>query len=601
MNVTDERLDPNRLPGSFMADSDHGTKAALDEAGRDQLRLPLDPAAAGGGTVVGRPHPPAGAAQASPASEAGTGPAPLAWWQSGVIYQIYPRSFTDSNGDGVGDLRGILDHLDYLNDGTDGSLGVTAIWLSPFYRSPMADFGYDIADYTDVDPIFGTLRDFDNLLAAAHQRGIKVIVDWVTNHTSDQHSWFVESASSRDSPRRNWYVWRDPAPDGGPPNNWESAFAAVGPAWTFHEPTGQYYLHSFTPHQPDLNWDNPEVEAAMHDVLRFWLNRGVDGFRIDVIYKIAKDPELRDNEPGRRHDEDWPTIHERLRGIRRVIDEYDDRMIAGEVYLLDLHRVVEYINTGDQLHLAHNFVFFHLPWRAAAFRASVEEFVSLASAAAWPAWFLENHDHSRIATRYAGGPGTGERRARVAALMICALRGIPFIYYGQELGLPDADIPPDRIVDVDGRDPERAPMPWQRPSQAGPGAGFTTGKPWLPVVADAERLCVEAQQDDPASTLTFMRRLLRLRQRDPALQSGTQRVVDAAADVFCFERQLGDQRFLIALNFTSLSLPLGLRENIPGPAEVILSTSPRRDLGAVQLREVVLEPDEGLIFRVPAG
>ena len=553
MNVTDERLDPDRLPGSFMADSGYG------------------------------------------------GPEPLAWWQSGVIYQIYPRSFTDSNGDGVGDLRGILDHLDYLNDGTDDSLGVTAIWLSPFYRSPMADFGYDIADYTDVDPIFGTLRDFDNLLTAAHQRGIKVIVDWVTNHTSDQHSWFVESASSRDSPRRNWYVWRDPAPDGGPPNNWQSAFAAVGPAWTFHQPTGQYYLHSFTPHQPDLNWDNPEVEAAMHDVLRFWLNRGVDGFRIDVIYKIAKDPELRDNEPGRRHDEDWPTIHERLRGIRRVIDEYDNRMIAGEVYLLDLHRVVEYINTGDQLHLAHNFVFFHLPWRAGAFRASVEEFVSLASAAAWPAWFLENHDHSRIATRYAGAPGTGERRARVAALMICALRGIPFIYYGQELGLPDADIPPDRIVDVDGRDPERAPMPWQRPSQAGPGAGFTTGKPWLPVVADAERLCVEAQQDDPALTLTFMRRLLRLRQRDPALQSGTQRVVDAAPDAFCFERQLGDQRFLIALNFTSLSLPLGLRENLPGPAEVILSTSPGRDLGAVQLRELVLEPDEGLILRVPAG
>ena len=270
---------------------------------------------------------------------------PLTWWQSGVIYQIYPRSFADANGDGVGDLRGILDHLDYLNDGTDDSLGVAAIWLSPFYRSPMADFGYDISDYTDVDPVFGTLADFDDLLADVHRHGIKLIVDWVPNHTSDQHPWFVESARSLDNAKRDWYVWRDPAPDGGPPNNWRSAFPAVGSAWTFDKTTAQYYLHSFTPHQPDLNWDNPEVEAAMHDVLRFWLDRGVDGFRIDVIYKIAKDPELRDNEPGLQHDEDWPTIHDRLRRIRAVIEKYDDRMIVGEVYLLDLKKLVEYINT----------------------------------------------------------------------------------------------------------------------------------------------------------------------------------------------------------------------------------------------------------------
>ena len=213
-----------------------------------------------------------------------------------MIYQIYPRSFADANGDGVGDLRGIIEHLDYLNDRTDTSLGVTAIWLSPFYRSPMADFGYDISDYTDVDPLFGTLQDFDALLKDAHHRSLKVIADCVPNHTSDQHPWFIESASGRDSAKRDWYVWRDPAPGGGPPNNWPSAFAAVGPAWTFHKPTGQYYLHSFVPQQPDLNWDNPEVEAAMHDVLRFWLSRGVDGFRIDAIYRIAKDPEL----PGQR-------------------------------------------------------------------------------------------------------------------------------------------------------------------------------------------------------------------------------------------------------------------------------------------------------------
>ena len=523
---------------------------------------------------------------------------PVAWWQSGVIYQIYPRSFADANGDGVGDLPGIREHLDYLNDGTDDSLGVTAIWLSPFYRSPMADFGYDIADYTDVDPIFGTLADFDALLEGAHRRGIKVIIDWVPNHTSDQHPWFIESASRRTSAKRNWYVWRDPAPGGGPPNNWRSAFAAVGPAWTFHEPTGQYYLHSFTPHQPDLNWDNPEVEAAMHDVLRFWLNRGADGFRIDVIYKIAKDPELRDNEPGLRHDEDWPTIHGRLRKIRAVIDEYAGRIIAGEVYLLDLRRVVEYINTGDELHLAHNFVFFHLPWQAAAVRASVQEFTDLAERAAWPAWFLENHDHSRVPTRYASEPGSGPRRARVAAMLICTLRGTPFLYYGQELGLPDAEIPPDRVVDVDGRDPERSPMPWQRPSVAGPGAGFTTAEPWLPLVADAEHLCVESQQHDPASTLAFVRALVRLRAREPTLQAGTQRLVGTAPDVFCFERQL-DQRLLIALNYSSRSVPFGLRDDTGGDAVLELSTDPGRDLGPTDTQVLVLGPDEGVILRLP--
>ncbi|MBV9383590.1 MAG: DUF3459 domain-containing protein [Streptosporangiaceae bacterium] len=529
-----------------------------------------------------------------------------AWWQRGVIYQIYPRSFADANGDGVGDLRGIVDHLDYLNDGTGrpppagGALGVDAIWLSPFYRSPMADFGYDISDYTDVDPVFGTLGDFDDLLEGAHSRGIKVVVDWVPNHTSDRHPWFTESASSRDSPKRGWYVWRDPAPGGGPPNNWRSSFAAVGPAWTFHEPTGQYYLHSFTPQQPDLNWDNPEVETAMHEVLRFWLDRGVDGFRIDVVYKIAKDPELGDNEPGLEHDVHWPTIHDRLRKIRSVIDEYDDRMIVGEVYLLDLPRVVEYINSGDELNLAHNFVFVHLPWHAAAFRASVAEFTELAETSAWPAWFLENHDHSRVATRYAGEPGSGPRRARLAAMLVCTLRGTPFLYYGQELGLPDARIPPDRVVDVAGRDPERAPMPWLRPSHAGPGAGFSTAGPWLPVVTDAERLCVEAQQQDPASALAFVRELLRLRSGERALQSGSQRPVDAAADVFCFERRL-DQRFLIALNFSSASVPAGLGDDPDGAAVLELSTDPGRARGPVDPRSLVLGPDEGVILRFPAG
>jgi alpha-glucosidase len=534
---------------------------------------------------------------------------PLAWWQRGVIYQIYPRSFADSNGDGIGDLRGILERLDYLAGG-DGALGVEAIWLSPFYRSPMADFGYDIADYTDVDPIFGTLADFDALLTGAHLRGIKVVVDWVPNHTSDQHPWFIESRSSRDAPKRDWYVWRDPAPGGGPPNNWRSTFDKVGAAWTLDEATGQYYLHSFMPQQPDLNWDNPEVEAAMHDVLRFWLNRGIDGFRIDAVYRIAKDPELGDNQPELRHDEDWPSIHDRLRHIRAVIDEYDDRMIVGEVYLLDLRRVVAYLNSGDQLHLAHNFVFFHLPWDAAAVRVSVEDFIQLAEPLVWPAWFLENHDHARVATRYAtesgnggpgrpgsAGPGSGERRARLAAMLICTLRGTPFFYQGQELALPNADIPPDRAADVDGRDPERAPIPWQRPSRAGPGAGFTTADPWLPVVAAAERLSVESQREDPASTLNFVRRLTGLRHRVETLQSGAQRAIDAGAELFCFVREQ-DERFLVALNFSSSQVPLSLREQVGADATVELSTHHTRELGRVDLRTVVLEPDEGVILRL---
>jgi alpha-glucosidase len=509
----------------------------------------------------------------------------LCWWQRGAIYQIYPRSFSDSNGDGVGDLRGIVERLDYL-----AALGVEAIWLSPFYRSPMADFGYDVADYRDVDPIFGTLADFDLLVRESHRRGIRVVVDWVPNHTSDRHPWFVESRAARDSPKRDWYVWRDPAPDGGPPNNWRSEFQAVGPAWTLDEATGQYYLHSFMSQQPDLNWENPEVVAAMHDVLRFWLDRGVDGFRLDAVYKIAKDPELGDNEPELRHDQDWPTIHDRLRGIRAVIDEYDDRMIVGEVYLDDLRRVVAYISGGDQLDLAHNFVFLRLPWDARAMRRSVETFDELAEQTAWPAWFLSNHDHSRVATRYAdGAPGSGERRARVAAMLVCSLRGTPFIYQGEELGLPDAEIPPESVVDVAGRDPERAPIPW---SVDGPAAGFTSGVPWLPLPQDAERLSVESQLADRGSTLRFVRRLLELRAREPALQDGAQRSLDATAGVFCYLRE---PDFLVALNFASERTSLELRES---PATLELSTDPARELGEVDLGGLVLGPDEGVILRL---
>ncbi|MCW3004511.1 MAG: alpha amylase catalytic region [Conexibacter sp.] len=522
------------------------------------------------------------------------------WWRRGAIYQIYPRSFADSNGDGIGDLRGIVEHLDHLNDGTPRSLGVEAIWLSPFFRSPMADFGYDVADYCDVDPLFGTLADFDRLVEEAHRRGIKVVIDFVPNHTSDQHPWFLESRSGTQSARRDWYVWRDGAGPDQPPNNWRSEFAAVGPAWSHDAASGQWYLHSFLPQQPDLNWDDPAVEAAMHDVLRFWLDRGVDGFRIDVVQKLAKDPRLPDAVPQERVPyEDWePAIHERLRGLRRTVDAYPDRMIVGEVYLLDLQRIVSYINSGDELHLAHNFTFLHLPWDAAAFRASIDGFEALASEAAWPSWFLANHDHPRVASRF-DGDGQGPARARAVLLMLYALRGTPFVYQGEELGLPDAEIPPERVVDVDGRDPERAPIPWRPPSEAGPGAGFTVGEPWLPIAAAAEELAVSRQAADPQSTLALARRLAWLRREEPVLQSGEQRSVDAGPDLLAWVR-IGDdgRRLLAVVNFAAQERVLSPPADLAVSGRLELSTDPARTETELDLARLRLAPSEAILVRL---
>jgi alpha-glucosidase len=520
-----------------------------------------------------------------------------AWWQRGAIYQIYPRSFADSDGDGIGDLGGIRAHVDYLAD-----LGVEALWLSPIYSSPMADFGYDVADYCNVDPIFGSLVDLDRLIEDCHARGIKVVLDWVSNHTSEQHPWFVASRSSRHDPKRDWYVWRDGAPDGGPPNDWRSCFKTAGGAWTFDQHTSQWYLHSFLPQQPDLNWDNPEVEAAMHDVLRFWLNRGVDGFRIDAVFRLAKDPLLRNNAGApRRRDQDWDTIDGRLRGIRRVVDEYPERVLIGEVSLLDLRRVVNYINSGDQLHLAHNFVFVQLPWSARAFRASIDEFEALAARTAWPAWFLANHDLQRVASRF-DRDRQGPSRARAVALMLYALRGTPFVYQGEELGLPDAEIPPERVVDVDGRDPERAPIPWRPPSLAGPAAGFSTAEPWLPLVADAERLAVERQAADPRSTLQLVRRLAALRAQTPALQLGTQRTLKTGGNVLAWLRESDGDGLLAAVNFAAsavrLVLPVELPLGVPMRATLLLSTDPDRTEGDLDLSGLVLGPSEAVLLRI---
>ena len=392
------------------------------------------------------------------------------WWKHGVIYQIYPRSFMDANGDGVGDLRGIIDRLDYLVE-----LGVDAIWLSPFYPSPMADFGYDVADYCDVDPIFGTLGDADELIAACHRRDLKLIVDFVPNHTSDQHPWFIEARSSRDNPKRDWYVWRDPKPDGSLPNNWLANFG--GRTWTLDEATGQYYLHLFLPEQPDLNWRNSQVREAMDDVLRFWLDRGVDGFRIDVAHMIMKDPALRDNpqappghvsglQPRMPYDSQihvndmaHPDVHEVFRDLRALVDAYPDRYVVGEIAEHDLDVWASYYGDGDELHMPFNFSLMLLPWEASAYRAAVDRVEAVIPSHAWPNHVLGNHDTRRIATRVGS-----QARARVAMMMLLTLRGTPTMYYGDEIGLVEAVVPPEHIQDPwalredgQGRDGARTP------------------------------------------------------------------------------------------------------------------------------------------------
>ncbi len=486
-------------------------------------------------------------------------PRDVPWWQRAVFYQVYPRSFADGDGDGVGDLAGLRARLDDLV-----WLGVDALWLSPFYRSPMVDFGYDVSDYCDVDPLFGTLADFDALVADAHERNLRVVIDWVPNHTSDRHPWFVDAASGRGSAHRDWYVWRDPAPDGRPPNNWVAAFDLTAPAWTFHDPTGQWYLHLFEPAQPDLNWDEPAVEAAMHDVLRFWLDRGVDGFRADVVHAIGKDPDLPDDLPevaGIPHCalNDVPVTHERLRRIRGLLDGYPgDRMMVGEVYLLSTEAVAAYYGTGDEVHLAFNFPPLFAPWRADRWRTCIDDtLAAFGPRDAWPTWVLSNHDNPRHRTRYdraAARAGEGasvaarrsEARARAAAVLLLTLRGTPFVYQGEELGLADAEIPEGRAVDPGGRDGCRAPLPWDD----GVGHGWSGAEPWLPFPPEAGLRNRAAQAADPGSVLHLYRRLLHLRRRTPALVDGTFELLEAPAGVLAYRRSAGASTRTVLVNFT---------------------------------------------------
>ncbi len=514
------------------------------------------------------------------------------WWKTGVIYQIYPRSFMDSDGDGIGDLAGIESRLDHLV-----ALGVDAIWISPFYPSPMADFGYDVSDYTNVDPLFGTMADFERLLTAIHARGLKLLLDFVPCHSSDQHPWFLESRSSRDNLKRDWYVWRDPLPDGGPPTNWIAEFG--GSTWEWDAGTGQYYLHSFLPEQPTINWRNPGARAAMLDAMKFWFDRGVDGVRVDAVDHAAPDPERGDNPVNpdwtgaeghtmslvAAHSRHQPEVFDVVRDMRKLARTYpEEKLLVGEAYG-EIHEFIEYYGAElDGFQLPFNFLLIKIEWNPMIVAGLVDAYEAALPEGAWPNWVLGNHDRARIATR------AGPDQAAVAATLLLTLRGTPTIYQGDELGMENVEIPADRVVDPWelnmpgeglGRDPERAPIAWE----AGPGGGFTTGEPWLPMDTRSG-MNVAAQEDDPASMLNLHRRLLRLRRAEVALTLGDYRTISVDDAVFCYERRQGDSRIGVALNFSDMTRPTDLA------GETLFSTTGDDE------RTGDLAPNEGRVVRL---
>jgi len=486
------------------------------------------------------------------------------WWQTGVVYQIYPRSFKDTTGNGVGDLQGIIDRMEYLSD----TVGIDAIWISPFYPSPMADFGYDVSDYCDVHPLFGDLATFDRLVAQAHEAGLKLIIDFVPSHSSDQHPWFIESRSSRENPRRDWYVWRHAKGNGSPPNNWLSVFG--GSAWALDGRTDQYYLHSLLQEQPDLNWRNPALKTAMFDNMRFWLEREVDGFRLDAVLFMLKDPAERDNPPNRGgsqhmhkslgayeshvhlYDQGHEDVHQVFRDMRALLDEYESpRMALAEMHVFDWSELRSYYGQDlDELSMPTNFGLLNATWTATGVRGVVDGLEAALPAGAWPNYVLGTHDDQRLATRL------GEHGSRQAAVLLLTLRGSPTLYYGDELGMREAEVPPDRQQDPWasreprlGRDGCRTPMQWS----PDPGAGFTSASdPWLPVGSDYEVRNVESQLRDPASHLDLYRRLLALRRSSAALTTGSYVPVDPVPpECFVFQRSQGTERILVAVNFSA--------------------------------------------------
>jgi len=528
------------------------------------------------------------------------------WLQGAVIYQIYPRSFYDAKGTGIGNLKGIIDKLDYLG-GSPDSLGITAIWISPIYKSPMADFGYDIADYTDVDPIFGNLNDLKTLVREAHKRSIKVLLDFVPNHSSDEHPWFIESKSSLDNPKRDWYTWRDPKADGSPPNNWLGVFG--GSAWELSSETNQYYLHSFLAKQPDLNWDNPDVREAIKSVMRFWLDLGVDGFRVDAVDWLSKDAKLRDDpiDPNAinkklnydheslRHlySRDGPHLFDRLNEMTETLAEYKDRFMITEAHPETNDKIEGYLKyyQGVNPHLSapFNFQGIYLPWEVSSFRNFIDSFQAKMKPGYTPIYTVGNHDESRIASRI------GSAAARTAALMLLTLPGMAFIYYGEELGMTDVSIPKGKIQDPftvpgKGRDPQRTPMLWDESLNA----GFTTGDPWLPISPDYLDINALVQSKSETSSLALYKRLIQLRNELPVLKNGSYLAIDVNEHVFSYERRLGQDVLLVLLNFKASAKQLNM---LGFHGEILLSTHLDRDNIEVS-EHLSLRPNEGLLIRV---
>jgi alpha-glucosidase len=558
------------------------------------------------------------------------------WWKRAVFYQVYPRSFMDSNDDGIGDLPGIISRLDYLNDGSTGSLGIDAVWFSPFFRSPDCDYGYDISDYCDIDPRFGTLEDFDRLLEEAHKRKIMVMLDLVVNHTSHLHPWFLESRASRENQKRNWYIWKDGLKSGTrPPNNWRNNF--FGPAWTLDENTDQYYLHSFLKEQPDLNWANPEVREAISGVIKFWLERGVDGFRLDVAHIYCKDEKFRSNPPFfarsaikdgprlsdrslsanimkllslpelqvRKYNIHQPETHEVLRQFRRIFDTFPARTSVGEIIAEDPALVASYYGfQNDELHMNFYFEILNCRWKAGAFRRCIDRWEKALPEGGWPAYTFSNHDVVRSISRY-GRNVKGDRRARLLALMLLTLRGTPFIYYGEELAMKEAVIPKKILKDPiglkwypfhRGRDGCRTPMQWNSREHA----GFSKIEPWLPVGPEQEKRNVEGQMKDPSSQLNLVKKLIRIRKSMPALTDGNYRSLTEgiSGSCFCYLRETESQSIVICLNLSQRRQEFNL-EKANGNNRLIISTDTERKTGSINF-PLILEADEGCMIDISA-
>lgn len=531
------------------------------------------------------------------------------WAKTNIIYQIYPRSFQDSNGDGVGDIVGIIDRLRYLK-GSVGALGVDAIWLSPIYASPMKDCGYDVSDYRSIDPVFGTMDEFKKLLSEAHRRGIRVMMDLVPNHTSDQHEWFKEARRSRDSSKRDYYIWRDGKADGSPPNNWSSL--AGGSMWHFDEISGQYYLHSFLQEQPDLNWQNPAVRKEIQDVMRFWFDLGVDGFRVDAVWKLSKDPELRDNPLNDGYGGAWndygATIHTNskngphlakyLRAMTDVATEYTDKLLIFEYYpdmqphfgtIFEQYRKLYDVNSAVARPLCMELI--NKPWNAVAFREFTAHMQSTLKDGELPAYCVSNHDQSRIVSRW------GVEQARIVAMLLMTLPGIPTVYYGDELGMEDASVSAgfrnDQFDDdsvMGGRDPERTPMQWDRTDSA----GFTTGRPWLPVPKSSLNHNVATEFHDPSSILTLYRRLLALRSSGEVWNHGDFTLIESVDDIMAFGRHLHNERYIVLLNFS------GVEHTVFASyvGKAILGTNPSHPPHLQANGEITLRAHEGVIIKI---